>query len=454
MTASGMGTLIRGRHLLTASAPESIADGAVRISGDKIDALGAWADVRAAYPDDEVLGGPNDIVTPGFVNTHGHFSEGLVTGIAEQYTLWEWLTALIRPVAFALDEEMAYVGTILAGAQMLRTGITVANDMFVYHPADDRPATVGVVRGLEDLGMRGVLSFGAQDSYAPIAISRVMEEHEALREATAASRLSRFRVGIVAVGAQSPELFERTIRLAVDNGHGVHVHLQEVREEVTSSRNAYGVTTIAHCARSGLFEAPTLAAHCVWVDHHDRELLARHGVGVAHNPVANMILASGVCPVRELRSLGVPVGLGVDGPGSNDRQDMLEVIKSAILLQRIHHLEATALSAREAFEMATTGGARALGLQDQLGSLEVGKAADIVVFDGTSPALANIHDPFQAVAYCAGPREVKDVWIAGRRVLAAGSVVGVDLAAIVERSRPLARTLARRAGLSSLSMLA
>ena len=167
-----------------------------------------------------------------------------------------------------------------------------------------------------------------------------------------------------------------------------------------------------------------------------------------------MILASGVCPVRELRSLGVPVGLGVDGPGSNDRQDMLEVIKSAILLQRIHHLEATALSAREAFEMATTGGARALGLQDQLGSLEVGKAADIVVFDGTSPALANIHDPFQAVAYCAGPREVKDVWIAGRRVLAAGSVVGVDLAAIVERSRPLARTLARRAGLSSLSMLA
>lgn len=449
-----MGMLIRAGHVLTSAEPGVVDDGAVRIVGDRVAAVGSWDALRRAHPDDDVAGGPHDIVTPGFVNTHGHFSEGLVTGIAEQYTLWEWLRALIQPVAFHLDEESAYVGTLLAGAQMLRSGITTANDMFVYHPHGDRPATVGVVRAIDELGMRGVLSFGAEDSFAEIAVSRVMEEHAALAEAAAASRLSRFRVGIAAVLAQSPELFEASIRLAADGGHGVHVHLHEVREELTAARNAIGVTPIAHCARTGLFAAPTLAAHCVWVDAADRDLLADHGVGVAHNPVANMILASGVCRVRELRDAGIAVGLGVDGPGSNDRQDMLEVIKTAVLLQRVDRLQATAMDAREALGMATIGGAAALGLADETGSIEVGKAADLVVLDGGSPALANVHDPFQAVVYCAGPREVKDVWIAGRRVVALGEVTGIDLAEVVERSRPLARSLARRAGLGSLSRLA
>jgi len=449
-----VGTLIRGRYILTSSEPASIEDGAVRVVGERVDSVGPWEALRRAFPEDKVTGGPHDIVTPGFVNTHGHFSEGLVTGIAEQYTLWEWLGALIRPVAFHLDEEMAYVGTLLAGVQMLRSGITLANDMFVYHPTGDRPATVGVVRAVDELGIRAVLSFGAEDTYAPIPLSRLMDEHAALAEATAASRLSRFRVGVVAVLAQSPELFAATVRLAVDGGHGVHVHLQEVREEVTAARMTFGVTTIAHCARSGLFDASTLGAHCVWVDAADRELLAEHGVGVAHNPVANMILASGVCPVSELRGLGIHVGLGVDGPASNDRQDMLEVIKMAVLLQRIDRLQATALQARDALEMATIGGAAALGLAAELGSIAVGKAADLVVFDGTSPALANVHDPFQAVVYCAGPREVKDVWVAGARAVVGGEVVGVDVAEAVARSRPLARTLAQKAGLGGLSRLA
>lgn len=449
-----MGTLVRARHLLTSSSPASIDNGAVRIEEERIGAVGPWDELRRRYPDDAVAGGPHDLVTPGFVNTHGHFSEGLVTGIAEQFTLWEWLGALIRPVALHLDEEMAYVGTLLAAAQMLRSGITLANDMFVYHPSGERYATAGVARAIDEIGMRAVLSYGAEDTYAPVPLGRVLDEHAALEAATTAMRLGRFRVGIVGVMAQSPELFAASIRFALDRGHGIHVHLQEVREEVTAARLAFGATTIAHCARSGLFGAPTLAAHCVWADAADRALLAEHGVGVAHNPVANMILASGVCPVRELRDLGVAVGLGVDGPASNDRQDMLEVMKTAVLLQRVHRLQATALQAREALEMATIGGAGALGLAGELGSIEAGKAADLVVFDGTSPALANVHDPFQAVVYCAGPREVKDVWIAGRRVLADGEVSTTDMGEVVARSRPLARALARRAGLGGLSLLA
>ncbi|MDE0170235.1 MAG: amidohydrolase [bacterium] len=444
------GILVRGGYVLTSSAPEMIENGAVRILGKAIDKVGPWSDLRTRHPDDEVHGDRHSIITPGFVNTHGHFSEALFTGIAEDFTLWEWIEAVINPTAPHHDAEMAYVGTLLAGIQMLRTGITVASDMFVCDPAD-QPVTPGVVRALDELGMRGVVTFGAADRRgAPVAA--ILEEHAALREACEASRLSRFRVGIALLGAQSEALFEESVRLAAD--HGSHIHLHEVREEVTATRAATGRSPIEQCAHLGLLDGPTIAAHCVWVDENDRDILAEHEVGVAHNPVSNMILASGVCPVPALRRLGVAVGIGVDGPASNDRQDMLEAIKLAVLLQRVDRLQATALSARDGLAMATIEGARSLCLDEQLGSLEPGKQADLVVFDGSSPALANIHDPFQAVVYCAGPREVSDVWVAGSRSLANGQLTNVDSADVVGRSRPLARKLVRRAGIGEHSLLA
>ncbi len=444
------GILIRGGYILTSSTPEMVEDGAVRIVGETIDVVGSWTDLRRLHPDDKVFGDRYSIITPGFVNTHGHFSEALFTGIAEDFTLWEWIEAVVNPTAPHHDYQTAYVGTLLAGAQMLRTGITVASDMFVCDPSDE-PVTPGVVKALDELGMRGVVTFGAADRRgAPVPA--IIEEHVALREACEASRLSRFRVGIALLGAQSPELFEQSVIMAAE--HGSHIHLHEVREEVTAVRAATGYTPIEQCARLGLFQGPTIAAHCVWVDHNDREVLAEHQVGVAHNPVSNMILASGVCPVPALRRLGVMVGIGVDGPASNDRQDMLEAIKLAVLLQRVDHLQATALSARDALAMATIEGARSLRLDDTIGSLEPGKQADLVVFDGSSPALANIHDPFQAIVYCAGPREVSDVWVAGTRALADGAITGVDITGVVRKSRPLAHRLAKRSDLSRHSLLA
>lgn len=440
-------TLIRGRHVLTATEPAVIADGAVRILGDRIDAIGTWNELRAQFPEDDVSGGRNDMVTPGLINTHGHFSEALITGLAKRHTLWEWIDALIGPVAPHLDDEAAYVGTLIGGMQMLRSGITVANDMFVCDPRQDHPVTPGVVRALDDLGLRGVVSFGAGDARGS-SIPVLLEEHAALAEAAAASRLSRFRVGIAALGAQSEALFSRSIDFATSGGYGVHIHLQEIREEVTAIRTQYGVSPIGHCARSGLFAAPTIAAHCVWADADDRELLAEHDVGVAHNPVSNMILASGVCPVPELRGLGVAVGIGVDGPASNDRQDMLEAIKATVLLQRVDRLQATAFSAGEAFAMSTIDGARSLGIDHEVGSLTPGKAADLVVFDGDSPALANVHDPFAAIVYCAGPNEVKEVWVAGTRSVDGGRIVHVDPVEVVERSRPIAHRILASIGLA------
>jgi len=444
------GILVRGGYVLTSSIPEMIEDGAVRIVGDLIDEVGTWTDLRTRYPDDEVHGDRHSIITPGFINTHGHFSESLFAGIAEDFTLWEWIWAVINPTAPHHEYEMAYVGTLLAGVQMLQTGITLASDMYVCDPVE-APVTPGVVRALDELRLRGVVSFGAADKRGA-AVSAILEEHAALREACESSRLSRFRVGIALLGVQSEELFEQSVMLAAD--YGSHIHLHEVREEVSDIRAKTGRSPIAQCAHLGLFDGPTIAAHCVWLDENDQDLLAKHQVGVAHNPVSNMILASGVCPVPALRRLGVHVGIGVDGPASNDRQDMLEAIKLAALLQRVDHLQATVLSARDALAMATIEGARSLRMDDELGSIEPNKQADLVVFDGSSPGVANIHDPFQTVVYRAGPRDISEVWVAGSRAVANGQVIGVDVADVVERSRPLATKLARRAGINQHSLLA
>jgi 5-methylthioadenosine/S-adenosylhomocysteine deaminase len=450
---SDAGVLIRGRYVLTSAEPEMVRDGAVRIVGDTIRDVGPFAELSQAHPACAVSGGPDDIVTPGFINTHGHFSEALITGIAETFTLGEWLRVLIDAVAPHLDRESAYIGALLGGVQMLRTGITLTNDMFICDPGRS-PVTPGVVQALEDLGLRGVVSYGASDRRPGTGLDEVFAEHTALAQSAAASPLCRFRLGIATVAAQSPSMFQRSVEFAASRADGVHIHLHESREEVEFVRVTRQASPIEYCARTGLFASPTLAAHCVWLDPADVGLLASHGVGVAYNPVSNMILASGVCPVSRLRSRGVTVGLGVDGPASNDRQDMLEVIKTAVLLQRVNLLDPLALTAREALRMATIDGAAALLLDGTVGSLEPGKAADLVVFDGASPALANIHDPFQAIVYCAGPLEVKDVWVAGRRRVADGAVLGLDLPQLVDESRSLARSLVQRAGLGGLSLLA
>lgn len=441
--------LFRGGWVM---APTPIADGAVVIAGDTILAVGTYAELSQQYPHAQVRGSAYDLIGPGFVNTHGHFSEGLITGIGSDLTLWEWIHDLITPVRPYFDAERAYSSTMLSAIQMLRSGVTTANDMFVCDPQPD-PVTPGVVRALDEIGLRGVLSFGSGDRNPFTTIEREFAEHQALLEATRGSRLQSFRLGVGALGAQSPAMFEETVRFAVDGGHGVHIHVQEIREEVTATYQAYGRTVVGHCAEVGLFNAPVLAAHCVWMDRADREIMAEYGVGVAHNPVANAILASGIAPIAEMHAAGINIGIGVDGAASNDSQDFLQALKTAPMLARVRDLQATALSAKEAYDMATIGGAKALRMESTIGSLEVGKRADLVVFDGEGPTLANIHDPYQALVFVAGSREIREVWVDGRASLLAGEVTNVDPREVAASSREHAVDLVTSAGLGRLSAL-
>jgi 5-methylthioadenosine/S-adenosylhomocysteine deaminase len=446
--------VVRGRHVLTMGPAGDLEGGAVAFAGGEVLAAGPFEELAARFPDAEVTGDDHGVVLPGLVNGHTHLSEALLPGMGEDLTLFEWIDRIVGPAGRHLTREMARVGAMLKGAELLLSGATCVNDMFC-HANLGSMASLGVVDGLGEIGLRGVVAFGAEDmdeaDRHPVA--DFMAEHEALADRCAASDLVGFRLGVGTVLGQSDQLLAASARAASEHGWAVHTHLAEVREEVVEARRRWGRTTVERAADVGLLEVPVVAGHGIWVGEREIGLLAGAGVAVVHNPVANMILGSGVCPLAALRGAGIPVGVGTDGAASNDSQNMLEAVKTAALLQKVARLDPRAATADDVLAMATVEGARALGLDGLVGSLQPGRRADLVRLRGDRPGLANVHDPRQQVVYCASPADVADVWVDGERRVADGRLVGHDLAALVEASRPLAADLATRAGLGGLSRL-
>ncbi|HEV7741091.1 MAG TPA: amidohydrolase [Pseudolysinimonas sp.] len=437
--------LVRGSWVLTQGPAGELADAAVAIEGGLLTAVGPFAQLRQQHPDAEVIGDGTGVVLPGFVNAHTHLSEALATGIGSEFRLEEWGTRIIGPLGAVLTEQDAHEGTRFRAIELLLSGVTTVNDMFVhYNP--DAMASLGVVTGLTSAGLRGVVSFGAEDVGGWGDVQRMLDEHDAL--AAAASGLIGFRYGIGTLLGQTDALLEAGIAHAASRGWAVHTHLHETREELAASLRRWGEHPIAHAERLGVLDLDVIAGHAVWVDEHEIATLAGRGVAVAHNPVANAILGSGVAPVGALRSAGIAVGIGTDGAASNDSQNMLEAVKMAALLQKVHHLDPAVVDARDVLRMATIEGARALGMDSDIGSLEPGKRADVVLFQG-AVEVGVLHDPAGQLVYGASSRAVSDVLVDGRRVVRDHRCVTVDEAEQLEVVRPLVARIARAAGFTA-----
>jgi len=439
-------TVVRGAWALTMGPAGAIRDGAVAFDHDgSILEVGTFEEVSASHPEAEVVGDGNGLVLPGFVNAHTHLTEGLITGMGEDAILWQWFVRVVNPSGRVISREEVTLGTRLKAVEMLESGITTVNDMSCHRNLGSL-ASLGAVDGLSQMGMRGVVCFGAEDLYPDAPGADVfMAEHEALADRIAAEPMIDFRAGIGTVLGITEELFRRTIDACAEHGWAVHTHLAEVREELTESRIEHGCSTIEHSERVGLLEHDVIAGHCIWCSENDIGLLASRDVAVAHNPVANMILASGVCKVPRFRREGIRVGIGTDGAASNDSQDMFGAIKTAALLQKIDHLDPAAITAPEVLRMATIGGAEALGKEKEIGSLEPGKRADIQLLEGNGPELAVLHDPFQQIVYGATPRSVSAVWVDGIKRVEDSKTLGVDRPALASQARTAAADLARRA---------
>ena len=450
-------TLVRAGHVLTMGELGEIPDGAVAIADELIADVGSFADLSRKYPGTEVVGDAYGIVIPGLVNAHTHMSEALIPGMAENLSIWVWGARLLMPIMPHLTREMARIGTLFRGAELIRSGVTTVNEMFCHSNPSDF-ASLGAVDGFEELGLRGVVSFGAEDfAWGPspaLTVARIVEEHGALAERCAASRRVVFRVGVGTILGQSDALLEASREFARSMGKGIHTHLAEVREEKTAAQLRWGKSTVQRADEVGILGADCVAGHGVWVSEAEMEMLAEKKAAIIYNPTANMILASGVCPIGALVSRGVRLGIGTDGMASNDSQNMIEVMKLGALLQKVHWQNPEAADARQLLSMGTIGGAKALGLSGVTGSLEPGKRADIVRFDGNSFGAAVVHDPCQQIVYGTGPESIADVWVDGRRLLADGKFETCDPLSIVPKVRELARTLARAGNLSEFSCLA
>jgi 5-methylthioadenosine/S-adenosylhomocysteine deaminase len=359
---------------------------------------------------------------PGLVNLHTHAAMTLMRGLSDDRPLMEWLHKHIWPVEMKLaSPEFVYDGTLLACAEMLRGGVTCFNDMYFFPEAAAQAVVESGMRAM--LGMIVIEFRSPYGSDAADYLHKGLQVRDALRDE---SRLS-FCLAPHAPFTVSDATFQKIATYAGELDTPVHIHLHETEDEIRSSLSAHGVRPIRRLQALGLLSPGLIAVHAVHLDDEEIALLSGHGCHVAHCPSSNLKLASGLAPISRMQSQGINVGLGTDGAASNNRLDVFSEMRLAALLAKGSSGDPTVLPVHEVLEMATLNGARALGLDRQIGSLAKGKRADMVAVSLAAPELAPCYDPFSHLAYAAGREHVTHVWVDGKLLVDNGALVGLDV---------------------------
>ena len=407
-----------------------LLDHSLVIAGDRIIALLPQTEAAAQFPAAPELKLEGHLVTPGFVNAHGHAAMTLLRGIADDREMMDWLTNWIWPIEGELvSEQFVYDGTRLAALEMIMGGTTCAADTYFFPEAASRALTQMHFRG--QVGMP-VLQFAN-------AWARNEEDHIhkglAFRDSIKNSSLVTTAFAPHSPYSVTDKAFNKIQLYAEQLDLAVHLHLHETSTEVTDSLRDNGVRPIDRMNTLGIVSPSLQAVHMTQLRDDEIELLATNGAQVAHCPESNMKLASGFCPVAKLRARNINVAIGTDGAASNNDLDMIQETRSASLLSKATTGDATSLDAQTCLEMMTINGARFLGLEDQIGSLEPGKLADITAIDLSHPSFQPIYNPISQLIYTASARDVSNVWIGGKRVMANRHLPEADTESILAATR-------------------
>jgi 5-methylthioadenosine/S-adenosylhomocysteine deaminase len=388
---------------------------------------------------DFVIDARNKIVMPGLINTHTHAAMTLFRGSADDLPLMQWLQEEIWPVEAKLEPKHVYAGSLLACLEMLSSGITCFNDMYYYLEE--------VARSVVESGIRGVLSYPLLDIAGEEQGEKLLSEAEkGLRDyGNKDSRIKVF-LGPHAPYTCSKELLLKAKELAKEYNTGIHIHVSETKEEVESFVKDKGMRPFEYLDAIGFLGDNVLAAHAVHVNKKEIELMRKRSVKVAHNPVSNMKLAAGIAPVAEYARAGITVSLGTDGAASNNTLDLFEEMKTCALLQKITTRDASALPAHEVLEFATINAARALGLDKEIGSLEVGKRGDVIIVDMQKPHLKPMSNPISHLVYAARGSDVSTVIVDGKVIMHEGSFRTLDVAEVCKFAEEEAFDLFEKAG--------
>ena len=382
---------------------------------------------------DVQVDGAGKIVLPGLINTHTHLSMVLFRGYADDMQLQDWLQKKIWPLEGRLTGEACYHGGLLGCAEMIMSGTTTFMDMY-FHLED-------VARAVDESGLRAFLSYGIIDLFDPAKAKAEQEKSRQLFEFFRKLGNSRiqFALGPHAPYTCSADTLLWAKEFAEKNGLIFHIHIAETRKEQADSQQQHGARVVEYLDKIGTLGDRMLGAHCVWLTKSEIALLAKAGVSVAHCPVSNMKLASGgVAPLPEMFDAGIAVGLGTDGAASNNSLDMFETMKVCALLHKAHRWDPTVLNAQKVLDLATIEGARALRVQGEIGSIETGKRADIIMLDGNMPNLNPVHGKETVVSdlvYSASAANVTTTIVDGKVLMQNRQLRTLNLEQVVQNAR-------------------
>ncbi len=448
LTACGSGTepsanveddridlIVKGDYVVTMDAAGTVYEqGAIAVDEGLILAIGPANDIEAEYSAKEVLQSDNRIVMPGLINGHSHAAMTLLRGVADDLALMDWLNNYIFPAEVEfVDPEFVRIGTELACWEMIRGGTTTFVDMYYF------PDTIAEV--VESCGMRALISATVIDQRSPDAenaddsITKGIGFIERWKDRN--SRITPI-FGPHANYTLDAEQLAATRKAALDLGVPVSIHVSESPFELQYSQDTYGMTSILLYESIDFFDVPTIAAHVVWPTPEEIAVLAARNVGVIHNPTSNMKIASGISPVTEMLAAGVRIGIGTDGAASNNDLDLWEEMRLASFLQKVDRMDPEVMSATTVLTMATRGGAIAAGLGDSVGSLEVGKRADIIQVAFEDVHHVPTYDVISHLVYVTDEQDVASVVVDGKLLMREREILTIDTERVAAEAKALA----------------
>ena len=427
--------IVEGDYLVAMDNGGTVLEGgAVAVKDGVIVAVGAAADNNSEFTATQVLPGNNRVVMPGLVNGHTHAAMTLLRGVAEDLALMDWLGNYIFPAEIRfVDADFVRIGTELACWEMIRGGTTTFVDMYYY------PDTIAEV--VESCGMRALISATVIERPSPGADNAADSLAKGL-EFIKRWKNKNPRITPIFGPHANYTLNEAQLRAvrqaAIDADVAIAIHMSESLYEVEYSKKNYGKTSVEFFDDIGLFDVPTIGAHLVWPTETEIPLLAERRVGVIHNPTSNMKTAAGIAPVVKMLEAGVRVGLGTDGAASNNDLDMWEEIRLAAFLQKVERMDPQVMPAQTVLNMATRGGAGAIGLGDSIGSLETGKRADIIQVSFDDVHFVPAYDVISHLVYVADEQDVSTVVVDGRILMQDKEILTIDTARVSAQAKELA----------------
>ncbi len=439
-------------------AREVLYRAAVAVDQGRILDVGDSDALSARYPDAKrTIEGEGKAIFPGLINTHNHLFQTNLKGMGDDKVLKDWLNDMTYPVGGQLQPEDCYCGALIGCIEGIRSGVTTQLDYMYPHPMDGLDDAV--IRAMRELKIRAIFGRGYMDCGEEFGVRREIMQTPEKIEADVRQLVLQYhgtdngRISICLAPAitwgTSPKCLRMTRRLKEELGLLLTIHTAETPFDRESTISIHGIDDLELLVQYGLLDEKTLLVHCVQLNDRDIRMVKYHDAKVSHNPVSNMYLSSGIAPIPKMNLAGIDVALGTDGAASNNSNDMLEVLKITALLQKVAHRDPTIMTAEKVLEMATIEGARCIGMQNEIGSIEPGKRADLFVLNPERNMKAiPMHNPVSTLVYSSGMDNVETVLVDGTAVLYEGVLTTMDEDIVIKHCRLQADNLVERAGIA------